>query len=101
MTAARVLGLVACLLAGSCSVAPPVCRSVEKARVEEVVAARTAALGLTADKILTLPDCEKIALENNLEYRVKLLETSRSVNRPVRARSRLVSGDGPPCGLVV
>src|SRR5262249_37869509 len=76
MTPGRALlpAVIACVLAGGCTI-PPVCRADEKARVEQVVASRTEALGLSADRVLAMADCEAIAVRNNLEYRVTLLET--------------------------
>jgi outer membrane protein TolC len=73
---------MAIVLAGSCSV-PPVCREPEKSRLETTVAARTEALDLPPGKVVTLAECEAIAVRNNLAYRVQLLEL-RLVDEDVR-----------------
>jgi outer membrane protein TolC len=73
---------VAAAVAGSCTV-PPVCRGPESARLVQTVGARTEEFGLTPDHVLTLEEAEAIAVKNNLEYRVKLLEV-RLVDEDVR-----------------
>lgn len=70
---ARVLLLAVLLLAG-CN-APRVNRIDEVVRFNSTIGARINDTPLDASHPLTLSECEGIALKNNLEYRVKLLET--------------------------
>src|SRR5262245_16269842 len=61
-------------LAAACS-APRVCREAEATRVRSRMQERTDALGLAPDRVLTLAEAEEIAVRNNLEYRVRQMET--------------------------
>jgi outer membrane protein TolC len=66
--------LLLAALAAACSV-PRVCREAEATRVRSTMQERTDALGLGPDRVLTLAECEEIAIRNNLEYRIRLMET--------------------------
>ncbi len=50
-------------------------RDAELARTEAEISARVASLNLSSERVLALTDCERIALSNNLSYRVSLLRT--------------------------
>lgn len=78
----RFLPIVAASLAVGCAVEPTE-REAEISRFQGAVAERLAALDLRADRILTLDECEQIALVGNLNYRVALLE-ARLADEAVR-----------------
>jgi multidrug efflux system outer membrane protein len=63
------------LAAAACSAPPKICRDAEAGRLRTTMAERTDELGLGPDRVLTLAECEEIALRNNLDYRVRTLET--------------------------
>jgi outer membrane protein TolC len=67
-------GLVVCLLLAGCG-APRVTRDQEIERLSRETNTRFEALEFKPGRPLTLAECEAIALKNNLDYRVQLLQT--------------------------
>lgn len=82
--------LIVVVLAASGCASERFARNAEIERFTKTVAARTAAADLRPGRVLTLAECETLALDNNLAYRVEVLAAKLADPEVGIALSRLL-----------
>jgi outer membrane protein TolC len=73
------ISALAVIVVSSCSI-DRIDRATESARTQKEIADRTASFRFAPGRVLTLEECEKIAVENNLPYRIRLMEAQLEDN---------------------